>query len=261
MREVRVKPHAVVGTQILVRRGQQTVIGTSTFTIPTGSLTAVIGPNGSGKSTLLNAIAGLHPLTSGDITFPLFASRQPRIAYVLQTTRIDDSLPVTVKEVVTMGRYPSVGHLRKLSAEDRKAIEIAMLRTGIHEFSDRHINQLSGGQRQRTLVAQGLAQEHDILLLDEPMTGIDVAAAQAIDEVIHDEISDGCAVVLTTHDLSEAKVADHVILLSGRVVAQGSPAEVLTAENLAEAYGAAQLHIDHGDVMLDDPAHGPNVTP
>jgi manganese transport system ATP-binding protein len=119
------------------------------------------------------------------------------------------------------------------------------------------LQELSGGQRQRVFVAQGLAQDHDILLLDEPLTGIDLPTAQAIDKVIHDERSRGCAVVMTTHDLSEARVADHVLLLSGRVVASGPPDEVLTAKHLAEAYGESLLHLDEGQVFLDDPAHIP----
>lgn len=104
-------------------------------------------------------------------------------------------------------------------------------------------------------VAQGLAQDHDLLLLDEPLTGIDVTTARAIDRVIHDEIARGCTIVLTTHDLSEANVADHVVLMSGRVVASGTPDEVLTPDHLAAAYGSSLLHVEEGRVFFDDPAH------
>ena len=113
----------------------------------------------------------------------------------------------------------------------------------------RHLNHLSGGQRQRAFVAQGLAQEHDLLLLDEPLTGIDIAAAQAIDRVIHDEITQGCSVIMTTHDLTEARIADHVLLLSAKVVAAGPPEDVLTAENLMTAYGPSLLHVEDGQVF------------
>jgi manganese transport system ATP-binding protein len=106
-------------------------------------------------------------------------------------------------------------------------------------------------------VAQGLAQDHDLLLLDEPLTGLDIVTAQAIDQVIHNERSDGCTVIMTTHDLSEARSADNVILLAGRVVASGPPAKVLTEESLVEAYGPTLLHVERGRVFLDDPAHSP----
>jgi manganese transport system ATP-binding protein len=132
-----------------------------------------------------------------------------------------------------------------------------MDRTGIVDLAGKHLHDLSGGQRQRVFVAQGLAQDHDLLLLDEPLTGIDLPTAQAIDQIIHDETGRGCTVVLSTHDLSEASVADHVLLLSGAVIAQGPPSEVLTAAHLATAYGPALLHVERGEVLIDDPAHQP----
>ncbi len=122
-------------------------------------------------------------------------------------------------------------------------------------IAGKRLHDLSGGQRQRVFVAQGLAQDHDLLLLDEPLTGIDLPTAQAIDEVIHDELAQGCTVVMTTHDLSEARVADHVLLLSGRVVASGAPDEVLTSDYLAAAYGPSLLHIEKDRIFIDDPAH------
>jgi manganese transport system ATP-binding protein len=130
-----------------------------------------------------------------------------------------------------------------------------MERIGIVTIGNRHLHELSGGQRQRVFVAQGLVQEHDILLLDEPLTGIDLPTAHAIDEVIHDERTRGCTVIMTTHDLSEAMVADHVVLLSGSVVAAGPPDEILTTENLTVAYGQSLLHVDQGNIFIDDPAH------
>ena len=132
-----------------------------------------------------------------------------------------------------------------------------MERTGVSHLARRHLHHLSGGQRQRAFVAQGLAQDHDLLLLDEPLTGIDITAAQAIDHVIHDEITQGCSVIMTTHDLTEARIADHVLLLSARVVASGPPEEVLTSENLVTAYGPSLLHVEDGQVFLDDAAHAP----
>ena len=128
---------------------------------------------------------------------------------------------------------------------------------GISDLEDSRLGDLSGGQRQRVFVAQGLAQDHDILLLDEPLTGLDLTSAQAIDEVIHDENKRGCTIIMTTHDLAEAHVANHVLLLSRRVVAWGPPDEVLTVENLTEAYGPKLLHLEDQQLFIDDPAHRP----
>ncbi len=232
-------------------------VAKSSFEVPAGKVTAVIGPNGSGKSTLLNGIAGLLEPMSGSIDVPAREIGSERVAYVLQTTKVNDSLPISVAEVVGMGRFASKGWHRRLDAEDRAAIEEAMARTGIIGLRNRHLRNLSGGERQRVFVAQGIAQDHDLLLLDEPLTGIDLAAARAIDDVIHAEIEDGCTVIMTTHDLSEAMIADHVLLLAGGVVASGPPDEALTGENLAEAYGQALLHVGEGQMFLDDPAHMP----
>ncbi|MFO7299691.1 MAG: zinc ABC transporter ATP-binding protein AztA [Actinomycetes bacterium] len=245
---------AVRARGVVLAYGSFVAIRSSTFEIPFGKLTAVIGPNGSGKSTLLAAIAGLIEPASGEVEV---AVPQHRISFVMQSTKIPDSLPVSVGEVVAMGRYASRGALGRLTAADRRAVADAMERLGITDLARRHIGKLSGGQRQRALVAQGLAQDHDILLLDEPLTGIDLNTAEAIDEVIHHEIEEGCAVVMTTHDLTEAAVAGHVILVSGQVLASGPPEEVLTAENLREAYGPHLLHPGEDRIFLDDPAHFP----
>ena len=249
---------AVDAKDLEVSYGDQRAIGSSTFAIPAGTVTAVIGPNGSGKSTLLHAIAGLIEPSAGSLAVSARDSGKRRISYVLQTTKVNETLPVSVLEVVSMGRYSGLGSYRWLGSDDRTAVQIAMERTGITDLASRQLSELSGGERQRAFVAQGLAQDHDLLLLDEPLTGIDLPTAQAIDAVIHDEIGRGCTVVLTTHDLSEAQVADHVVLLAGRVVASGPPEEVITAENLGDAYGTSLLHVEEGGrLFVDDAAHDP----
>lgn len=243
---------AVTASELVLSYPNRVAVSASSFSVPSGAVTVVIGPNGSGKSTLLSAIAGLIRPTSG--TLEVVADVR-RIAFVMQATKVNDALPITVREVVMMGRYTTAGRYSRLSDDDRQAVATAMERTGITSLSDRHLHQLSGGQRQRVFVAQGLAQDHDLLLLDEPLTGIDLPTAKAIDAVIHDELSRGCTVVLTTHDLSEARVADSVLLLSGKVVAHGPPEQVLTAANLTAAYGPALLHLDDGDFFIEDHAH------
>lgn len=238
------------------RHGTRIALGAATFSIPAGAVTAVIGPNGSGKSTLLSGIAGLDEPSSGEIV--VTARDGPaKIAFVLQTTNVNESLPITVREVVNMGRYAHRSLLGRLSDDDRASVDAAMERMGVMDIATRHLAELSGGQRQRVFVAQGLAQDHDILLLDEPLTGLDLPSAMAIDAVIHEEQAAGNTIVMTTHDLAEAQVADHVLLLANRVVASGPPSEVLTGENLKEAYGPSLLHVDGGNVFLDDPAHRP----
>ncbi len=242
----------VKATDLVITFGNTEALASSSFEIPAGKIIAVIGPNGSGKSTLLDAIAGLITPKSGTLEV---AAPPGRTAYVLQYTKVNDALPITVREVVAMGRYSSAGWLGRFGPADREAIESAMDRAGILEYSGRQLHDLSAGQRQRVYVAQGLAQDHDLLLLDEPLTGIDLPTAQAIDQLIHEETERGCTVILTTHDLAEARAADFVLLLAGRVVASGPPAQVLTSESLRTAYGSVLVHDDDGSRIFDDPAH------
>jgi iron complex transport system ATP-binding protein len=252
------KGAVVIGTDVVLAYGSKVAIDRSSFHIPSGGLTSLIGPNGSGKSTLMNAIAGLTTPVRGTLESSRFDGRPPRVSYVLQATKVNEGLPVTVREVVAMGRYPGKRPLRRLDASDRDAIDSAIASMGLADLAGLHLRELSVGQRQRVLVAQGLAQEHDVLLLDEPLSGLDMPSAERIDAIIHDEQSRGRTVVVSTHDLAEARVADHVILLAGRVVAEGPSSEVLTGEHLSAAYGPSLLHVrTDADLLLDDPGHMP----
>ena len=242
----------VTATGVSFRYGAVTALAPSSFTIPEGAITTLIGPNGSGKSTILHAISGLIAPASG--TLQVVPGR--RIAHVLQATKVNEALPVTVAEVVAMGRYSTTGPHRRLDSTDRSAIRAALDRMGITDLSRRHLRELSGGQRQRVFVAQGIAQDHDLLLLDEPLTGLDLPSAQAIDAVLHEEQAAGRTVVITSHDLNEAAAGDWVVLLAGRVVAFGPPEEVLTVEHLSTAYGSILLH-EGERFVLEDPAHRP----
>ena len=236
---------------LTLQYGDHVALTSSDFTIPRGKITAVIGPNGSGKSTILNAIAGLLEPTSGTLTTfgisPVAA--RSRVSYVLQHTSITAGTPMTVRETVAMGRYPRIGLFGRMKAIDHQRVNEAMAELDISDLAGRQISELSGGQRQRVYVAQGIAQEHDLLLLDEPLTGLDLVSAQAIDHIIHAEPERGCSVMLTTHDLEEAKAADHVLLVSGRVIADGPPESVLTMENLTLAYGLGALHDPDEDAI------------
>jgi len=248
----------VSAKDLVVSRDDRVVIARSSFEVHKGSIVAIIGPNGSGKSTLLDAITALLPVTSGDLTVLETSPEKARekIAYVLQHISVTPGVPLTVKEVVTMGRYATTGLFGSLKDHDRKQVAWAMGQLKIDDLATRHVDKLSGGQRQRVFVAQALAQDHDILLLDEPLTGLDIPSAKVIDDVIHHEPEVGCTVIFTTHDLEEARAADQVILVSGRVVASGKPEDVLTTQNLADAYGLGVLHPENlGQDPLLDPGH------
>lgn len=242
---------------LVLTYGTHVALRASTFEVPQAGVTAVIGPNGSGKSTLLSALAGLVPVAQGSLQVlgsPPEQARR-RISYVFQSTPVSPGTPITVREAVGMGRYPCTGLFRRFSRADRAAVASAMETMRITDLADRHLHELSGGQRQRVMVAQGIAQDHEVLLLDEPLTGLDVNSARTIDELIHGQRSDGCAVILTTHDLDEARAADWVILVSGEVVSSGPPQTVCTRHHLEVAFGLGSLHEWEG--FLDDPhEHG-----
>jgi ABC-type cobalamin/Fe3+-siderophores transport system ATPase subunit len=160
-----------------------------------------------------------------------------------------------VREVVAMGRYAGLGPFRPARRGDADAVEEALRRLEIVDLAASHLTELSGGQRQRVFVAQGLAQEADLLLLDEPVTGLDIVSRDLIVTAIRDELGRGRTVVFTTHDLAEAADADHVILMSGAVVADGAPVDVLAPDRLAAAYGIGIVHLEDGSIALDDAVH------
>lgn len=234
----------VEARDLVLAHGRQIALESSSFRVPLGGVTAVIGPNGSGKSTLLQAIAGVLEPASGTLTVLGGSVRENRrrISYVMQSVVFPVGTPMTVRDVVRMGRYPAAGWLRPFSRADRAAVSEAMAQMKVQDLAGRHLDELSGGQRQRVYVAQGLAQGHEVLMLDEPMTGLDITSARTIDRIIHAETAHGHSVVLTTHDLDEARAADHVILVHGRVVASGPPEQVMTRANLEAVYGLGSLH-------------------
>ena len=227
------------------------------LTLSRGVSVAVIGPNGSGKSTLLATISGLVRPTRGRVTVCTGSGRRPSqaVAHVLQSTVANEAVPLTVLETVRMGCYGLRGVLGPLTAADRTAVQNAIDRLRIDDLRHRQLNELSGGQRQRVYVAQGLVQRAEVLLLDEPITGLDLLTQETITEVVDEERDLGRTVVLTTHDVGTARHADLAVLLATRLVAVGAPSEALTPEHLAEAYGGHVHTLPDGTIVLDEPHH------
>lgn len=208
--------------------------------IPAARLTAVIGPNGAGKSTLLKAVVGLVPVASGWIRAigrPVGEVRG-RIAYVPQRESVDWDFPVSVLDVVLMGRYGRLGWLRRPGREDRRVALESLERMGIADLASRQIGQLSGGQQQRAFLARALAQEAELYLMDEPFAAVDAATEQAMIRVLRELRDRGCALVVVHHDLQTVPTYfDHVVMLNLNLVAAGPVNEVFTPENLHRTYG------------------------
>lgn len=200
------------------------------------SMTALVGPNGSGKSTLLGVLAGVIDATSGQLRYA--EGRPP--AFIPQRGALGDALPLTALQTVEMGRWGERGLWRRLTRQDRAMVGSAMERLGVADLADRQLGELSGGQRQRVLIAQGLAQQSDLLLLDEPTTGLDPEARERITVLLAELVADGTTVVQATHDLEAARAADTCLLLNdGRLVGQGPPEQVLTPTALSRIWQPA----------------------
>lgn len=210
------------------------------FDVPEGKLIAVVGPNGAGKSTLIKAIMGLIEPVSGKILVygkPVDRER-PRIAYVPQRESVDWDFPISVYELVLMGRYSHLKLFRRPGRDDRRMATEALEKVGMSEYAGRQISQLSGGQQQRVFLARALAQQADIYLMDEPLAGVDAATEATIFELLRVLRDEGKTVLVVHHDLQTVSGNfDWVMLLNLRLVAFGPREEVFTTENLQKAYG------------------------
>ncbi|MGK5683531.1 metal ABC transporter ATP-binding protein [Actinoplanes sp. URMC 104] len=221
-----------------------------------GQRLALVGPNGAGKSTLIKSVLGLVPILAGEATVlgDSPAAARGRTGYVPQTGALDADFPVSVRQVVMMGRYRRIGWWRPARAPDRRAVADALERVGLADRAGRRFGTLSGGQRQRVLLARALAAEPRLLLLDEPFNGVDAVSQEAIVAVLRELSRAGAALVLSTHDLQVARdLADQVCLLNGRQWAVGTPEETLTAERLRRAYGGHAVDLPDGVTMLVEP--------
>lgn len=227
-----------------------------TFQVATSERIAVVGPNGAGKSTLFRLIAGTLSPDKGDIhIFGHGPGGHICIAYVPQRSHIDWTFPVTVEDVVMMGRVGQIGLFRWPRRNDWQIVHESLDRVGATELAKRQIGELSGGQQQRVFLARALAQEAELLLLDEPLNGLDMPTQEAILGILDDLRRDGVTVLLATHDLDMASERfDRIMLINHRIIAFGSPNTVLSSENLLTAYGG-HLHVidpSEGTLVVTD---------
>ena len=238
---------------VVVSYGARPALEGVTLSVPHGAQVAIVGPNGAGKSTLFKALVGLLPVRSGTV---LLRDRKPgkhgdTIAYVPQREEIDWGFPVTVHDVVMMGRYGSLGWFHRPKAADREVVARCLDELGIAELERRAIGELSGGQQQRVFLARALAQEPHVLLLDEPFTGVDVGAREALLQLLDRLRGHGITVLVSTHDMeTAAQRFELTALLNRRLIAYGEPATVFTQEHLSEAFGGQAIFLG-GMAVID----------
>ena len=239
-------------------RNGHTALWNASFDIPRGTVTALVGVNGAGKSTLFKAIMGFVPAAAGEIRIlgqsVRAALKSNLVAYVPQAEEVDWDFPVLVEDVVMMGRYGHMGFLRHPRAADHAAVDEALTRVGMQEFRHRQIGELSGGQRKRVFLARALAQDGQVILLDEPFTGVDVTTEEQIIALLRELRDEGRVMLVSTHNLgSVPEFCDRTILVKGTVLNHGPTETTFTRENLMEAFGGVLRHFTiGGDTLHDD---------
>lgn len=244
--------------------GDRPAIEDINLAVEAGSLLAVVGPNGAGKSTLLKVMAGLLPAWSGrvEVLGGTPGREARRVAYVPQAESVDWAFPVTVGDVVMMGRYPALGPLRRPGAGDRRHVEEALEKVGMAAHRRTQIGRLSGGQRRRVFLARALAADPALYLLDEPVTGIDATTQEDLMDILDAESRRGRTVVATTHDLACAAERFHrVAAINGRLIADGPASLILDPEILSRTYGGHLLVLGGQTVLLDDAHHHDEAGP
>jgi ABC-type Mn2+/Zn2+ transport system ATPase subunit len=214
------------------------VLGGASFTVAPGEIVAVLGPNGGGKTTLFRALLGDLPFRTGEVDLA------GRPAYVPQTEQARLDFPVSAHDVALMGAYGRTRWYQRVSAADRVAADAALARVGLGDRAHDRFGTLSGGQRQRVLIARALVQDAPVLLLDEPLSGVDHPSAQQIERVFAELQAEGRSLLVATHDVGQARAWPRVLCLNHGQVAFGAPAEVLTTEVLSATYGDELVILD-----------------
>ncbi len=249
---------AIAVRDLTVRyKNGHTALHNASFSIKKGTISGLVGVNGAGKSTLFKSLMGFVPIAAGDITIlgksVNQALKSRLIAYVPQSEEVDWSFPVLVADVVMMGRYGHMGLLRIASAADHLAVDEALNRVGMTAFRHRQIGELSGGQRKRVFIARALAQQGQIILLDEPFTGVDVQTEDAIITLLRTLRDEGRVILVSTHNLgSVPEFCDHVVMVNGTVLNHGPVATNFTHEHLESAFGGVLRHLVIGGKDLHD---------
>ncbi len=239
-------------------RNGHTALWDASFEIPRGTVTALVGVNGAGKSTLFKAVMGFVTISTGEIKVlgqdVKSALRQNLVAYVPQSEDVDWSFPVLVEDVVMMGRYGHMGFLRRPSKADHKAVDQALERVDMQDYRHRQIGELSGGQRKRVFLARALAQNGQMILLDEPFTGVDVKTEEQIIALLKELRDEGRVMLVSTHNLgSVPEFCDRTILVKGTVLSYGLTEKAFTRENLEAAFGGVLRHFTlSGSDLHDD---------
>jgi manganese/iron transport system ATP-binding protein len=243
-----------------------TALWNASFDIPRGTVTALVGVNGSGKSTLFKSIMGFVPAAKGTIKILGFdvgeALTKNIVAYVPQSEEVDWTFPVLVEDVVMMGRYGHMGFLRRPKKADNEAVEEALSRVDMQDLRARQIGELSGGQRKRVFLARSLAQDGQVILLDEPFTGVDVKTEEQIIGLLRDMRDEGRVMLVSTHNLgSVPEFCDRSILMkSGQVISHGPTETTFNRENLENAFGGVLRHFTLGGDALHDDEDARSIT-
>jgi len=247
-------PWAVEMEKVTVAFGRTVALQDVSLRVRRGEFVGIVGPNGSGKTTLLRTVLGLVRPVRGEVRVlgaPVerLGAVRHRLGYVPQLAAIDTRFPVHVLDVVLMGRYGQIGLLRRPSAADREAARAALARVGLADLAGRQIGQLSGGQRQRVLIARALAVEPEILLLDEPATGVDPVTSGSLYELLNHLHEEGITIMMVSHDVGVvSQYVDQVACLNRYLVVHGRPEEVLTTEVVEDCYGCGAMFLTHGDL-------------
>ncbi len=244
--------------------GHTALIDTS-FEVPRGTITALVGINGSGKSTLFKAVMGFVSLAKGAVSVLGMsvgeAQQRNLVAYVPQSEEVDWNFPVLVEDVVMMGRYGHMNWMRMPGKKDRDQVAAALERVGMTRHAKRQIGELSGGQKKRVFLARALAQEGQVILLDEPFTGVDVKTEQQMIALLQTLRDEGCVILVSTHNLgSVPEFCDRAILLNQTVLAAGPTEVVFTPANLEKAFGGVLRHFTLGGAELHDDEDPRQVT-
>lgn len=231
------------------------VLESVSLQVPHGARAAVVGPNGAGKSTLFKAMVGLLPLKKGRILIhglPL-GHHQDCVAYVPQRDEVDWRFPVSVEDVVMMGRFGKLGRMRGPKEQDRAIVARSLEQMGISHLSSVPVGDLSGGQQQRVFLARALAQEPHILLMDEPFTGVDASTQETTLDLLDELQLQHVTILISTHDLNLASERfDQVLLLNRQIIAYGTPQQVFTPHNLSKAFSGKLLVLPGGALLVDD---------